>query len=134
MKKLHDWQIRFETILRERARVSFAWGANDCATFAADVVMALTGQDPAPPGLRRHTTAKQAARALKRHGGLMGIATMALGQPVPVSQAQIGDVLLVSMGKREALAICNGMVACGPAASGLVSVGMGAALYCWRLG
>lgn len=133
MKKLHDWQIRFEAFLCERMGTPFSWGQNDCATFAADCVMAITGIDPAPKGLRKHTTALQASRQLARHGGLSGIATTALGEPVPVSQAQVGDVVLVSMAGREALAICNGSTAFGPSAAGLVSVGMDTALMCWRV-
>lgn len=133
MKKLHDWQIRYEAFLLERTNVPFVWGANDCATFAADCVMAITGIDPAPKGLRKHTTALQASRVLKRHGGLSGIATAALGEPVPVSQAQVGDVLLVPMQGREALAICNGATAFGPSAYGLTSVDVGTALKCWRV-
>lgn len=128
-----DWQIRFEAFIAQRRAAPFAWGQNDCALFAADCVRAITGQDPAPPGLRLHKTKKQALRALERHGGLHSIATRALGQPVPASQAGVGDVVLVKVGKRDALAICNGQSAFGPSARGLVAVGMDAATLAWRV-
>ena len=132
-KRTHDWQIRFEAFIAARRAQPFAWGLNDCAIFAADCVQAITGSDPAPAGLRLHKTEKQALRALQRHGGLSGIATAALGQPAPVSQAKTGDVVLVKVGKRDALAVVNGGTALGPTASGLVSVGLDTATLCWRV-
>lgn len=131
MTRLYDWQIKMEAFIHERRAQPFVWGSNDCATFAADFVWAITGSDPAPPGLRQHTTAKQAVRALKRHGGLIGIATAALGQPVPILTARIGDVVLCKAGKRDMLAICNGMTALAPSSDGLVSVPL--AGLCWRV-
>ena len=80
--RLPDWQTRMEAFVRERMHQPFAWGSNDCAIFASDCVMAITGQDPAPAGLRRHRTAKQAYRAIARHGGLGAIATQAVGTPL----------------------------------------------------
>jgi hypothetical protein len=131
--RLPDWQQRMEAFIALRMAMPFAWGANDCATFAADCVQAITGHDPAPVGLRKHTTAKQAYRAMARHGGLAGIAQAALGEPVPALLAGVGDVVLVTAGKREAFAICNGSTALAPSAHGLVSVPLQGARYAWRL-
>jgi hypothetical protein len=130
--KHHDWQIRLEAFVRERRAMPFAWGTNDCSIFASDCVLAITGTDPAPPELRIHRTAKQACRALAKHGGLAAIATAAMGQPVPAAFAQVGDMVLVKVGKREALAICNGCTAMGPSAQGLTSVGIDTATLAWR--
>lgn len=131
MQRQPDWQLRFEAFIASRLSAPFVWGSNDCAVFAADCVQALTGQDPAPAGLRAHSTEKQALRALKRHGGVAGIATAVLGQPVPASQANIGDVVLCKAGHRDMLAICNGGSALAPSARGLVTVPLGA--LCWRV-
>lgn len=35
----------YEVFLRARAAMSFAWGSNDCALFAADGILAMTGVD-----------------------------------------------------------------------------------------
>ena len=91
--RYQDWQIRFESWVRDRQAKPFAWGSNDCCTFAASCVQAITGVDPTPAGLGKHRTEKQALRAAQRHGGIHGIATDSLGQPLPASQAQVGDVL-----------------------------------------
>ena len=129
-----DWPLRFEAFCAARRAIPFVWGANDCSTFAADCVCALTGTDPAPPSLRLHKTAKQALRAIKRHGGLCSIATAALGQPVPSSRANIGDVVLTKIGGREALAVCNGATALGPGPQGLQAVPMQFNQLAWRIG
>lgn len=129
--RLHNWQTRLEALLASRQAQPFAWGANDCCSFAAAVVQAITGQDPTPPGLRGPRTQKQALRALKRHGGITGIATLALGQPAPASLACVGDVVLCQAGQRDMLAVCNGTSALAPSASGLIAVPMGS--LCWRL-
>lgn len=128
-----DWPLHLEHFIACRTAAPFVWGKNDCAIFAADAVQAITGQDPAPAGLRHHTTARQAYRAIARHGGLEGIATASMGEPITVQQATVGDVLLVKAGKRDALAICNGTSALMPSAHGLVSVGLKSARMAWRV-
>lgn len=133
-QRFHDWQIRFERFVRERSNLPFAWGTNDCAIFAADCVQALTGTDVALPELRTHTTDLQAARLLKKHGGVAGIATAALGAPLAPLLAHVGDVVLADMGNGDTLAICNGGTCMAPGPAGLVHVGMDTARACWRVG
>jgi hypothetical protein len=55
-----DWEIRFATFLRERASVPFAWGTNDCCTFSADAVLAMTGTDIADDFRGKYTDEKSA--------------------------------------------------------------------------
>lgn len=130
--KLPNWQLKFEAFMRQRRSQPFAWGSNDCCIFAADCAMAITGRDPAP-NLRSHTTAKEAYRTLQQHGGIVGVATQAWGEPVPAAFAQIGDVVLTKAGKRDMLAVCNGGTLLAPAAGGLESIGLQGATLCWRV-
>lgn len=129
----HDWQLCLETFLRERRAMPFAWGTNDCAIFAADCVLAMTGTDVALPELRKHRTELQAARALKKHGGLAGIATAALGDALPAAMAGIGDVVLSKAGERDMLAICNGTTCLAPGPNGLAHLDMATVSMCWRV-
>ena len=131
--RLRDWQIAFEAFIAERSNRPFVWGANDCSTFAADCVKAMCGVDPIPTGLRRHCTEKQALRTLQRHGGLVALASKVLGAPISPNFATVGDVVLIKVGRRDALAICNGSTALGPSSNGLVAVGMAGAIHCWRV-
>lgn len=133
--KTAEWRLYLDAFIFSRLYMPFCWGTNDCAIFAADCVLACTGKDPAPPGLRGHRTALQADRAVRRHGGLAQIATLALGEPIAVALATEGDVVLVRVGKRMALAVVNGHGgAWGPSAGGLASVPLSAARQCWRVG
>jgi hypothetical protein len=133
LTKLPDWQLRLEAFVAQRRAMPFTWGTNDCCTFAADAVAALTGDAQVGTGLRAHRTAKQACRTIARHGGIAAIATAACGQPHPAAMAGVGDVVLVTVGKRDALAICNGGTALAPSSAGLVAVPMAHARQCWRL-
>ena len=133
MNKLQDWQLRFEAFIKERQALPFAWGTNDCAVFAADCVQALTGVDVALPELRTHTSELQAARLLKKYGGVQGIATAALGTPMHPLMATVGDVVLTESEGRDMLAICNGGTCIAPGPLGLVHLGMDSARLCWRV-
>lgn len=130
--RLPDWQLRLEAFVAQRQAMPFAWGANDCALFAADAVQAITGRDPAPH-LRGHRNARQAICAVREHGGLGAIAWAALGPAMPVQQAAVGDVVLVRVGKRLALGVCNGATVLGPGVQGLAAVPMADAVMAWRV-
>lgn len=131
--RLPDWQRRLEAFARERARMAFSWGINDCALFAADAVEAITGQRLCEE-LRGHKDARAALRTLRQAGGVRGVATRALGEPVSVLMARIGDVVVIQAGKREALAVCNGGTAMAPGPHGVVHVSMAQARVAWRVG
>lgn len=94
-----DWPARLNEAIAARLRVRFAFGAHDCCLFAADVVQAMTGLDPAARFRDRYRTAHGAARVLKRAGGLeplMEQIAAAHGMPeVPPLTAQRGDVVLL---------------------------------------
>ena len=122
-----------QVFMRQRRAMPFAWGSNDCAVFAADYVEAVTGHVVCPD-LRAHANARDALRTLERAGGVRSIATRALGEAVPACRAGVGDVVVISTGKREALAVCNGGTAVAPGPNGAVAVSMRHALAAWRVG
>ncbi len=134
MRRLDDWQLQLDAFVHARIEQPFAWGANDCALFAADCVKAITGIDPAPE-LRGHRSARQAMRAVRAQGGLFGIATRALGPAIGIHSAAEGDVALVGMGKRTALGVVLApRLVVGPGACGLCVAPLKDALCAWRVG
>lgn len=133
MKRYPDWQLRLEEFVKARSSAPFAWGINDCAFFAADAVQAMTGEHLCPE-LREYSGAREAVRALAAVGGVEALATRALGEPIPVPFARVGDVVTIQAGKREALAICNGQTAIAPYRGGVLAVPMSQALSAWRVG
>ena len=46
MKRLKNWDsVGYHNFLIERAHAPFAWGTNDCSSFAVDGIKAITGVD-----------------------------------------------------------------------------------------
>lgn len=128
----HDWPLHFERFARARLAIPFTWGANDCATFAAAGVEAITGVHLLPD-LRGYTSAREALAAIRAAGGLDQVATRALGEPIRPLMAAVGDVVLVPMGKRMALGLCNGHTVIGAGRRGMAVTGMAGALKAWRV-
>ncbi len=136
--RLPNWRLRFDALITERLRAPFAWGTNDCALFAADSVLALTGFDPALK-LRTHRSARQAARTLRRRGDLATLVDLHLGPSCAASLAVQGDVVMVPMntewGGRLALGVCLSCdYAAGPGATGLLQTSMANAVCAWKVG
>lgn len=102
-----------DSYLAERRSVPFAWGLQDCCTFAADWVSLRTGRDPMVD-LRGLTSAKQAMRQMQALGGFLAAGAQRLGDPIGPLFAQVGDVCLLPTGPRQtaakgwAFGICNG--------------------------
>lgn len=132
--RLRDWPQRYAALIAQRMAAPFAWGTNDCCTFAGDVVFAITGADPLQPELRGHRTEREALRSLADMGDIVALTTEALGEPVPPSYATTGDVVLVQVKGRDALAVCNGRGALMPGPEGLVVVPITDALLAWKVG
>ena len=102
----------------------FAWGLNDCCTFACGGVAAVTGVEPFPE-LRGHRTWFAASRALLRHGcrDPHDIACLALGTPLarPLL-AQRGDVVGGDLGHGTTLGLCLGAACAFVGEAGLLRV------------
>lgn len=104
----------------------FAWGVQDCCTWAAEAAYhALTGQSARRRlGLpkRPHTTARGAANVLRRWGGDPCGIPPALGCPAlpRVAMAQRGDLVALPQGQSHALGVCLGEVSAFAGPDGLV--------------
>jgi hypothetical protein len=94
MKRFADWEDRLSTYLDGLRGKPFAWGKNDCATFAAGAVQAMTGEDVIPEVRGRYTTARGSVRTLRKHaaGTLAATVTAKFGEPV--DHAQRGDIVM----------------------------------------
>ncbi|MNL18359.1 hypothetical protein D3C87_1395020 [compost metagenome] len=130
--RVADWQDRFSAYARERAALPFAWGSNDCCTFAAGAVEALTGVNPMAD-VAPYDSEMAAARLILRAGDLRTLASQFLGAPVLPLMAAIGDVVLLTNEGRELLGICNGVNALAPGPSGVVALEMTAATAAWKI-
>lgn len=130
--RLPDWQLRLAEFGRARASMPFDWGSNDCCTFTADAVHAITRQD-LRAGFPAYAGEVGALRAIAAGGGLQQFASNLLGDPMSPKMAAVGDVVLVLNAEREMLGICNGTGVLAPGMAGMIVVGMDAAIAAWRI-
>lgn len=130
--RLQNWQERFSDFGKARVSMPFAWGANDCCTFAAASVLAITGRD-LRSAFPSYDGAHGAARAIEEGGGLQQLATRMLGAPVKPEMAAVGDVVLVVNEGRELLGVCNGVNVVAPGQTGSVPLGMDTAVAAWKI-
>ena len=114
----------------------FAWGssANDCISFAAGAVRALTGRDLIAEAGLSWTTARGAARVLHRVGGISGALDRVLSR-MPCARAHRGDVGLAVIEGRESVVVIEGELLAGPGLAGLVRVQRrGVLVQAWSVG
>lgn len=138
--RLPDWQTRFSAFGLDRENLPFRWGSNDCCTFAAAAVEALTGVNPMAsfecygtlPGPRR-AALRRLLRRLNKAGGLKSLATHFLGVPVSPRLAGVGDVVVVLNEGQEMLGVCNGVNVIAPGKQGVAVLEMDAALAAWKI-
>lgn len=87
---------RLRALVQARHAQPFAWGVRDCCLWAADAVLAVTGQDPAA-GLRgTYASARQAVRIVRQGGGLQHLVGSRLAGRIDVADAIDGDVCLLA--------------------------------------
>ena len=88
-RRREDWPERLLAFARSRERQPFVWGTNDCALFAADAALAMTGHDFAAP-----------------FRGLLGTAQSFI-DPSQLIQNSIGDQMQATMKSKmnESLAV-----------------------------
>lgn len=130
--RVENWpELLAEEIKAARAR-PFSWGVHDCCAFAATVVAQMTGRD-FMVDFPDYQDEAGAEAIIQQHGGVEGIATRCLGDPIPVLKAQRGDVCSVDTEQGPALGICDGLVVWCAALRGLSFVPLAKARMAWRV-
>lgn len=96
IKRFPDWRSLLTAHLDTVARVSFAYGHNDCALFAAGCVQAMTGVDLAGRYRGLYGTLKGGLKLLGQDGFDSHLAIVrAHFAEVPTSFAQVGDIMVL---------------------------------------
>jgi hypothetical protein len=142
MTRLPDWEKRLHAALIERMSQPFAWGTHDCALFACDCILAMTGVDAAAwfrGKYRNHNGARRVMRKFTGGYGLESLADQIARQhrvhEVPITKAQRGDLLLLDsrMGPTLAIVSLDGFRACAASPQGLESFPVLQARRAWRI-
>lgn len=110
LQRVQHWAERpFDEFLLERAHAPFAWGVQDCAMFAADGVLAVTGVDIADDFRGKYASEDEAFALIQSVTGGEGIRAAAawcaakhgLVQREHPLMAQRGELVLVEESGRE---------------------------------
>lgn len=126
------WERILEAALADHA--AFRWGRRDCCLWAANVVRAMTGIDPAVRW-RGYRTRAAAEALMAANGGVEGLIASALaGREVAPTRAQRGDVVLLRQDGAEAAGVValDGRIAT-QGRRGIVVLPRAAALRAWRI-
>lgn len=96
MRRLPNWRSKLHAVVEERRRLPIEYGVNDCAIFAADCVLAMTGEDLAADYRGQYHSREEAIQFLYRLGydDLVSLVADKLPEISPV-RAQIGDVAAI---------------------------------------
>lgn len=132
MRRLPHWPDRLDAYVESRRLMPFDWGANDCVTFAAGAVAAITGVTVLTP---TWTTAMEAARALEEAGGMAEAVASVLGRPSQNwKEARRGDVVMAEQDGRNVMMVCVGAQLCGPGLDRLGFHPITTGRLVWRVG
>lgn len=133
MKRLPNWPSLLAVYVESRRHLPFAWGSNDCVTFAAGAVEVMTGWRPT---LSTWSGPLEAARTLAEHGGIEA-AVNGIGAFTPLDnlwQARRGDLLLTTQEHGPALAVCLGHCWAAPGQHQLSFGNLSDATVAWKVG
>lgn len=136
-----DWQERLTDFLHDRREMPFAWGSNDCALFACDAVLAMTGTDLAEWfRLHPYGTALDGARRIREFtngGTLADVASIMAGcfgiAEIKPSFAMLGDVVISEGPAGPMLGIHGGDIAWFAGEFRLDERDTGECLQAWKI-
>lgn len=135
-RRVPRWPEQLLDYVEQRRHMPFAWGQNDCVSFAAGAVSAMTGAPAASLLPVEWATERQALRALESTGGLEAAVTRVLGpalQGLAARRAPRGSVVLVELQGRPTLGVSMGLSWCGPGEHGLVFRRMAEVDVAWSI-
>lgn len=116
MRRYPDWPQRLGAAIAERRNKPHAWGDNDCALFAADLVAAMTGQDFGALFRGRYHNEAGARAILRSHGWstLADVADHCL--PRRLGRPRRGDLVLCDgkFGPFLGIVWAGGVIGAGP--------------------
>lgn len=133
--RLPDWPERLAALVEARRDAPFAWGSHDCGLFAADAVLACTGEDPAADLRGAYATEAAAEAMLAPLGGLYGLMRRIQARRgtamIPPALAQRGDTVLIPVGNELAVGVVLGADVAVPGPDGLVFLPLADARRAW---
>lgn len=115
-----DWRSRLSACIDGALQRPFEWGRHDCALFAAEAVLAMTGTDPAVGFRGNYSSARGAMKILGRGGydDHVDYAAARLPELHP-ALAATGDIAVIAADEGPALGVVAGAFVAVPGPEGL---------------
>lgn len=137
IKRVSNWPRHLADFIETRRHVPFAWGSQDCCTFASDAVLAIYGVDPMAEFRGQYATGKEAVKIMGGSDMLLdfanGVMLRAGFAEMPPEFAGQGDPVCVML-RRMTCGIHLGNVVAAPGQNGLVFLPPTEILTAWRIG
>lgn len=130
-----DWRERLHSKLRELQQKPFAWGYNDCVTFAADCAEVMTGEDPIKDIRGTWSNKREALKAMKDYSGSAKLVDCCnkMLESKPIVFASVGDVIVCDGENGQFVAVVVGHTAVGPTSTGLQHVPIASAIAAYEV-
>jgi hypothetical protein len=123
------WEWILASRLNEDRRMPFVWGERDCALWAADCVMDITGIDYAAPFRGQYNDEAGAKKLInEKYNGLCAYVDAHI-PTIPVAQARRGDVVFYN----AALGVCFGRYSHFVTYKGLAAIPTSQCERAWRI-
>jgi len=135
MTRLDDWQDRFFAYLEATRLLPFAWGTNDCCTFAAGAADAMCGTTLKADVAANYTDEVSARAYLATFDSMEAAVTQWVGTAsLAPNFAGPGDVVLMSGNNGPTTGICLGAnCASAGGSEGAQYRGRDAIICCWKI-
>ncbi|MGA9851835.1 MAG: hypothetical protein WBR15_02770 [Gammaproteobacteria bacterium] len=128
------WLEQLLKLVDERKRTAHKWGVNDCCLFAADAVLAMTGEDKAAALRGTYSNREEAYKIIATYGGLAGLLTHFLGEPKGPLCARRGDIVLFTAPNGlDCIGVCTGTTIVCPGDERLNVFDISLAKQSWRV-
>ncbi len=134
MTRKTDWFNNLTALIEDRRNTPYRLGTNDCCTFAADAVLAMTGNDPAKDVRGTYSTPEQAEAIIESNGGHAGLLTKYLGESKGPNCARRGDlVTFITPNGTDSIGVCLGTTFACPGDDGLNIFDIQRAIRSWQV-
>jgi hypothetical protein len=129
--RIENWESALYEFVESRRNMPFEWGKNDCALFAADAVLAMSGRDFATEYRGKYDTETKAKKILVKEG-LENLVDKNLLRYDNIKMTSRGSVILYEHEVRG-LGICIGSEFVAPGQDGILFFPMDLCLISWRV-
>ncbi len=136
MKKLIDWEIKFNLFIEKNKNKPFKWGTWDCCKFSNALIKEITGEDLIPKKLKWKDETS-AMESIKKYGKTL---LKSIDKACKSKKIAVIDKMYVSKGdlvvykeETELVGICDGMNILSPSEDGIEVKPTELIIKAWRI-